>query len=268
MGKTEQARIRYQEILDSLEHLDDEAVESAVKELNVLRTIIERTFVNTDWQAHRGGQLLQAVNEATEQYKNNFWEDLQDMQTEAWQTGLKTAQQWSPPEYQPAMSWAGIGRRNFELYRQNGLFFVTDLADDLRRALSREVLLTTTGLRTPTEAMQMVKDFLGDGKKAANRAQAIVRTEVGRNFAMATQAGMDESAAHVSGMMKMWLHSPLGSSKSIRPAHLVKHGQVVPHDEAFYFPGGPLRFPHDPLGPASETVNCKCRVVPWHPEWE
>lgn len=268
MTNDQAARRRYQEILDGIEKVEVDGIQAALKELDVLRTIVERTFNNTDWQAHRGGQLLQAISQATEEYKAAFWGDLEPAQSQAWSLGLDSFKDLARPEYQPALSWAGIGRRQFELYRQNGLFYVSDLADDLRRALSREVLLATTGLRTPTEAMQTVKDFLGGGKKAANRAQAIVRTEVGRNFSMATQAGLDESADYVPGLMKMWLHAPLGSSKTNRPSHVAKHGHTVAWNDAFYFPGGALRFPQDPNGPASETVNCKCRVVAWHPEWE
>jgi len=164
-------------------------------------------------------------------------------------------------------NWAGIWRQGFEAYAQNGLYFITDLADDLRRAIyekSREALLTTTGLQGPTAAMQKVKDLLGDGRKAAARAQAIVRTEVGRNFNTANFIGLADAAQFVPGMMKMWLH---GSPRRPRLPHVMAHGESIPVQDYFYFPGGALRYPHDPQGPAGETVNCTCRVVGWKPEW-
>lgn len=262
------ARARYQEILDSLEKLEATAIAAALQELDRLRIQVDRTFVDTDWQAHRGKQLVQAIDRATAEYQQAMTGTLAGAQQAAWDQGLTLAQAATPPEYQAGIAWAHLGRPQFEMWRQNSLFFITDLAADLRRSLSREVLLATTGLRTPTEAMQVVKDWLGDGRKAANRAQAIVRTEIGRNFSMATQVGLEESAAYVPDLQKMWLHAPAGTSKTVRPAHVVMSGKSVPWNGLFHFPGGALRFPQDPNGPPNETVNCKCRVIPWRRTWE
>lgn len=46
-----------------------------------------------------------------------------------------------------------------------------------------------------------------------------------------------------------------------RPTHRAASGQVVTLDEPFTVGGYPLRYPHDPDGPASETVNCRCSQV-------
>lgn len=265
MNKAEKehyARLRYRAILKAVDHLDDSGAAYAIKLLGELRGYIEREFVRTDWETYRARQLLDRLKEITDDFRERYWEELQVWQRQAWALGLQPFE-----ELVTGVSFTGLGRRQFEVAAQNGLYYLTDLADDLRKALSREVLLTTTGLMSPTEAMQEVKDLLGDGRQAAARAQAIVRTEVGRNYAMATQLGLEESAMLVSGLQKMWLHSPLGSSKYPRPSHVAMSGTAIPVEEMFYFPGGPLRYPCDPDGAASEVVNCKCRVVAWHEDW-
>jgi len=257
-----QARLRYQEILEAVDHLDRTGAEQAVKLLGELRESVERTFGGSDWQNYRGRQLLDAIRSATDDFRERYWDETQTWQRQAFDLGLKPFQ-----EMGLSLNWAGINRQGFEVYKENGLHFITDLAGDVRKALGREVLLTTTGLQTPTEAMQHVKDLLGDGRAAANRAQAIVRTEVGRNYSMATQLSMQDSAEEVPDLLKMWLHASLGSTKHPRPAHVAMHGHTAPVNDYFWFPGGALRFPHDPLGSASESVHCKCRIVSYREGW-
>ncbi len=256
------ARLRYRTVLEAVDHLDDSGADYAIKLLAELREHVEREFVRTDWETYRARQLLDMLKETTDDFRERYWGELQVWQRQAWALGLQPFE-----ELAVGVSFAGLGRRQFEVAAQNGLYYLTDLTDDLRKALSRQVLLTTTGLKTPTEAMQEVKDLLGDGHKAAARAQAIVRTEVGRNYSMATQIGLEDSAVLVPGLQKMWLHSPLGSSKYPRHSHVAMSGVAIPVEENFYFPGGALRYPCDPNGAASEVVNCKCRVTAWHPDW-
>jgi hypothetical protein len=220
---------------------------------------VEREFNRSDWENYRARQLTDAIRTATDDFRERYWGEAQTWQRQAFELGLKPF-----AEMGISLNWAGIWRQGFEAYAQNGLYFITDLSDDLRRALSREVLLTTTGLQAPTQAMQNVKDLLGDGRKAAARSQAIVRTEVGRNFNTANFMALSDAAQFVPGLMKMWLH---GVPRKPRIPHVLAHGESIPVQDYFYFPGGALRYPHDPQGPASETVNCTCRVVGWHPDW-
>lgn len=257
-----QARLRYQEILEAVDHLDDAGASQALKLLGELREHVLQTFGASDWENYRARQLLAAIQDVTDDFRERYWGEAQVWQKSSFDLGLKPFL-----EMGLNLNWAGIQRQGFEIYRQNGLHFITDLAGDLRKALSREVLLTTTGLQTPQAAMQNTRDLLGGGRKAASRAQAIVRTEVGRNYSLATLLGTEDAAQFVPGLLKMWLHAPAGSSKTIRPAHVAMHGHTVEVNGYFWFPGGQLRCPHDPLGPASETVHCKCRMISYHPDW-
>jgi len=258
-----QARTRYREILAAVDHLDDSGADYAVKLLGELQDFVDREFGRSDWENYRARQLTDAVRGATDDFRERYWGEAQGWQRQAFDLGLTPFKEMSLN-----LNWAGIQRQGFEFYSQNGLHFITDLADDLRKSLSREVLLTTTGLQAPNTAMQHVRDLLGGGKKAAARAQAIVRTEVGRNFSLATLLSLEDSVQVLGAeLLKMWLHAPLGSSKYARPAHVAMHAKTAPVDGYFYFPGGPLRCPQDPQGSASETIHCKCRIVAYREDW-
>lgn len=257
-----QARQRYQEILEAVDNLDKAGVRRSLALLSELREWVERELGRSDWETYRARQLLDAIRFATDDFKERYWGEAQGWQRRSFELGLQPFE-----EMGLGLAWAGIWRQGFEAFSQNGLWFIEDLAGDLRQALAREVLLTTSGGQAPVQAMQNIKDLLGDGRAAANRAQAIVRTEVGRNYAMATQLAQEQAREWLPDLLKMWLHSPLGTSKTVRLAHLATHGRAIGVNEYFWFPGGQLRFPHDPLGPASECVHCKCRIISYREEW-
>ena len=87
------------------------------------------------------------------------------------------------------------------------------------------------------------------------RTYRIARTEVG--FAMDTghQHGARIAAAeHDLPLEKGW---SAALDERTRDAHAAMHGEIVPLDAPF---SNGLQYPHDPNGPASEVVNCRCTV--------
>lgn len=255
-----EARKLYRNTLKSVDHLDHSGAAAALRLLADLRDHVEREFARSDWESHRAGQLLTGIEQATKDFRERYWGELQGWQKTAFELGLSI-----PGAFDAGITWAGIWRQGFEAYADNGLHFITDLSDDVRQALKREVLLATTGAETPQMAMQFVRDLLGEGRAAAARAQAIVTTEVGRNFSMANYLGLQQAREKVPDLLKMWLHT--GGGKVSRPEHVVMSGATMPMEEPFMFSGGPLMYPQDPDGDAGETINCHCRMVAWNPSW-
>lgn len=86
------------------------------------------------------------------------------------------------------------------------------------------------------------------------RATAIARTEV----IGASNAGAFAEARAMGLTSKTWLNT---DDPRTRPTHVRAGEQVQPLDEPFIVGGARLMFPHDPSGPASEVVNCRCTVL-------
>lgn len=256
----DEARALYRNTLAQVDRLDQDAARRAVALLTELKDRVETEFIRSDWESYRAGQLLTGIRQATDDFKARYWGEAQVWQKTAFELGLSL-----PQAIDTGITWAGIPRRAFEVYNQNGLHFITDLSDDLRRALSKEVLYATSGLKTPQMATQFVRDLLGGGRAATARAKAIVTTEVGRNFSMGNYLGLQQAVQVAPELLKMWLHP--GGGRMNRPAHVAAHGATREINEPFVFPGGPLMYPHDPDGDPSETIHCHCRLVGWHKDW-
>lgn len=98
----------------------------------------------------------------------------------------------------------------------------------------------------PELTAELAKAF---GSKEA-RASAVARTEVGKaeNAARVIQY----EASDVEEVM--WVSSV---DDAVRPTHLAVHGEKIQLGGRFQ---NGLRFPHDPQAPASEVVNCRCKL--------
>lgn len=89
---------------------------------------------------------------------------------------------------------------------------------------------------------------------SALRARTIARTEV----LGASNAGSFAEARVMEVEFKTWLNTHDGRT---RPTHVAAGEQRVSIDEPFIVGGSRLRFPHDPLGPPGETINCRCTML-------
>lgn len=132
-------------------------------------------------------------------------------------------------------------------------------------AINAELGLTVLGAKTPGESVTNITRILKS--QSRGRAITIVRTELGRAFATAAQARMDQARETLPGLRKQWRRS--GKTHS-RVSHDQTDGQVVDIDERFTLAesGTKLRFPRDPRAPARETINCGCESLPYMEHWE
>jgi uncharacterized protein with gpF-like domain len=130
--------------------------------------------------------------------------------------------------------------------------------------LFRSALL---GELTPTEAALKVDSALAG---LQDRGEAIVRTEVGRAFSIATQIRQQDYQKAMPSLKKQWLTSLDGRE---RPSHRDVNGQIRNVDEPFEVPnyrsGGTdlMMYPRDPSADASQVVNCRCVTLPYSDEW-
>ena len=144
---------------------------------------------------------------------------------------------------------------------------VRDVWGELGSKLKMTVRRATLGVSDPYEAMKTLSRSIRDPKtfgRAFWRAEAIVRTEVGRAFSVASQSELERGArAGVKGR-KYWLTA---RDERVRDAHVragrdYDEASAIAHDEAFIVDGEPLMFPGDPNGSPGNTINCRCVSVP------
>jgi hypothetical protein len=132
---------------------------------------------------------------------------------------------------------------------------MTDITLGLAGGLSRETVINSI-------VGQLNGETLGF-KDLNDRAWAIYRTESSRMFSQASYLQMSTAEEILPGSEKQWMHGILwGAGQEPREGHVALDGEVVPFDESFQNPvtGEWLRYPLDPLAPASECINCGCTM--------
>lgn len=149
--------------------------------------------------------------------------------------------------------------------------FMVDRIKDIDRAtvsrITQELGLVIIGQQSPSDAVgKLARIFKGNRE----RAITIVRTEVGRVFAVAGQARLEQVVKSVPAMKKQWRRS--GKVHS-RWNHDAIDGQVQDVNERFEVvtPRGEvvlMMHPRDPAAPIGETINCGCESLPYLDEWE
>ncbi len=142
-----------------------------------------------------------------------------------------------------------------------------DVGAEATRKIGNHLSLVTLGASTPMQAIKQVQQTLGSD--SPRRATTIVRTEVGRAFAVASHERLVQAAKLVPGLQKRWRRS--GKIHS-RWNHDAADGQIQEVDQPFVLPSndGPVKLmhPHDPQAPVEEVINCGCVALPFKATWK
>lgn len=139
---------------------------------------------------------------------------------------------------------------------------VTGLTDSVRNAVTREVQL---GILAGTDGREIVRKIVASGVEAVgpfptaeNRADTIVRTEVNRLGNVATWERYQDAATRIETLTKSWLSA---GDNRVRPEHRALNGVTLPMDGLYDVGGVKAPYPMWPGLPASQSVNCRCRLV-------
>jgi hypothetical protein len=145
---------------------------------------------------------------------------------------------------------------------------IRDVWGELGSRLKLIIRRAALGVTDPFEAMKALARVIRDPKtfgRAFWRAEAIVRTEVGRAFEIASQAEKERAAKAGVKVGKYWLHS--GRTVHPRPEHIAA-GETyslkapILWNRPFVIAGENLMYPKDPSASAANTINCGCTSVP------
>lgn len=125
------------------------------------------------------------------------------------------------------------------------------ISDEAWVAVRDQLTLGLTEGESIDELQKRVRDTIG---VVEARARTIARTEV----IGSVNAGAYFEAKALGAETKSWLATEDGRT---RLTHAQADDQSVGIDEMFKVGGAMLRFPHDPLGPPGETINCRCTAL-------
>ena len=167
--------------------------------------------------------------------------------------------------------WFRPSRNQVQVLSQFTTDLVQNVTQGMKTDIARQVRLTGLGAVSPFQAGKEVTRLIGAPARKSDRAtgysyqaERIVRTETNRAFSIANQSTQNQAAGKIDGLLKQWLAAADGRT---RENHLNAHGQRVPIDKKFKIGKHKLMMPHDPAGPASETINCRCRTITIPPEF-
>lgn len=141
-----------------------------------------------------------------------------------------------------------------------------------------ELSLGALGGKTPQQVSDAIGRLLPDKplvaqggrtvfKDAAQRAEFITKTELGRTYSEAADRRMKDAAAYVEDLEKIWRH---GHPRQPRLTHLAADGVARPVDKPFPVRdknGYQLMYPHDPKADFSEVAGCQCSHFVWAKRW-
>ena len=151
---------------------------------------------------------------------------------------------------------------------------ITNIPAEVRAQIATQVRLAALGGLSTTTLIDRIGRNLTSRSiftSIAGRAEAIARTEVSRARAMAYQEQSAEIAGRFPGTLKVWEHASTSpgfttfQARSSRQNHVAlsreTNARPIPFDQPFNLGGGvEAMYPHDPTLPASESVNCRCRL--------
>ncbi len=167
----------------------------------------------------------------------------------------------------------GLTRANLEeilLMKDLSADLIVDVLPDVINTVNTQIRLGVIGGISPSQMITNIEQFIpvtgslaGASRGALLRAERIVRTEMGRIYALAEQLRGEEYESEGVEVVKVWNHSGQAVKDGARVGHVEMDGQERAIDEKFVNPltGNELEYPRDPAAPAEEVVNCACYMT-------
>ena len=262
--------------------IEDATIRRLLSMLKELRQQIAAELLEAEgWEAYRLNRLQSSIEDYIRAYDTQARALFREAERQAWELGSHAALE---PLQEGGFVGAAIGvLPSTELLLVTldfGADLIGGLTTEMRDNINTQLRLSLLGQRSALETMKEVTRILGldartgvwkarrdPVKGVAARAETIVRTETHRAYNMAHNAHQQDLAQLVPDLLKRWVSA--GDTR-VRATHLSAHiyymDNPIPVTEPFIVGGAALMFPGDPAGPASETINCRCRPISVAPE--
>ena len=138
--------------------------------------------------------------------------------------------------------------------------WVTEIDDTTRKRLAKVIDKSyNDGLSTDATGTALRNAIIGMG---VYRSNLIARTETHRVASFANETVAE--SMNIRGTQKEWVAI---QDARTRITHSFASGQSVPLEGNFLVGGSKLKYPGDPKGSPSETINCRCAVIYTTPDF-
>lgn len=208
-----------------------------------------------------GAKVSEVIRAESEAMSEEIRLALQDAQKEALDAAVRRAQMLASEAEMEGLFFAPSAE--LAIVAQNySAQLVSSITPELMPQVNTILGRAGMGGITPFEAMQQIDVLLGQAGASgvSYQAERIVRTEVNRIYNVTLDTQLQSIHNHMpnpKALKKTWHSGPYRPGR--RESHQAMDGKSVPFDEPFVLPSGArLDFPHDPMGPPEETINCGC----------
>lgn len=220
-----------------------------------------------DWDIGMQKAVMSELDAQLKRVEQQQTGNFRDLMTDAWDKGAGVIPDILARTKMQVSALPSIDPRVLNLTAQVGPELITNITDEVRKGVASLLRQAALGQSSPLDLMKRIGSTTGKGpwRNAFTRGEVIYRTEAGRLFETANFTRIRDMAERDPEWGKEWVSS---EDVRVRPTHVRANGQKVKADEHFDVGGYPALYPMDPELPAKESVNCRCLVVPWHPDWE
>jgi glycerol-3-phosphate cytidylyltransferase-like family protein len=210
--------------------------------------------------------IKQRIDQINEQFRQKLEPVLSDNQRRLFIKGIQLVDKaLEAGNIRTAMPY--LSEQKLQRLNQYGAEHIKGLADYARSKIAQEIDLAVLGQKPQQQVIETIGRKLDSASvfgTIAKRAEVILKTEVNRINQMATADRLKQVSIQVQDLKKRWIHSHIGIP---RPGHLMLHLVTIDVKEKFELLGadGKIYYvdgPYDPILPASEIVECKCKVIP------
>jgi uncharacterized protein with gpF-like domain len=210
--------------------------------------------------------IKQRIDQINEQFRQKLEPVLTDNQRRLFIKGIQLVDKaLEAGNIRTAMPY--LSEQKLQRLNEYGAEHIKGLANYARSKIAQEIDLAVLGQKPQQQVIEAIGRKLDSASvfgTIAKRAQVILKTEVNRINQMATADRLKQVSIQVQDLKKRWIHSHIGIP---RPGHLMLHLVTIEVKEKFELLGadGKIYYvdsPFDPVLPAGEVVNCRCKVIP------
>lgn len=225
------------------------------------------TAPDGSFTSYRQSQILGEIDRLLNEAGTSIKTDLAAGISNSWEAGATLLPHMASAAG-TTLTTFGISSHLTEQIRDFAWGKIGGITNDAQAKIRAEITMGILGQKTPQEIASAIAGTLerpGVFESIAARAEVIVKTEMGRAFSMAHQAGLQSALDTLPELQKMWLHA--GHPKTPRIYHLHLNGNTTPVDTPFLVGSIAMMYPRDPKAPVGEIINCGCMHVAWMPAW-